>query len=499
VTPLEAYQALEAQERRMHALRGALAMLGWDRAVMMPPGSSETRAEQMAGLGLILHEMNTNSSRVDLLETAKQGVSLLNDWQSANLHEIERGYVRATALPPDLVERKARLSARTEMAWRSAKADGDYDAIVPLFRDLLAIVREEAARFGNALSLDPYDALLDQYEPELRLDQVEALFAPLEADLPGLLDRVIDIQGQQGAAIPLEGPFAIADQEKLSRNIMADLGFDFDHGRLDVSHHPFTGGVPGDIRLTTRYEDTDFIQALMATIHETGHALYESGLPEDWRQQPVGAARGMVLHESQSLLFEMQAGRDPAFIGCLAACSRDVFGGDGPPWEAENLRKHYHHVSRGLIRVYADEVSYPLHVILRTRLERRMIAGDLRVEDLPEAWNAEMKAGLGIVPDNHSDGCLQDIHWYAGAFGYFPTYTLGAIAAAQIFEAATKANPEIRRNLATGDVADLLAWLRKRIHGQASRQSTDQIIRAATGQGLDTAPFLNHLRRRYLD
>ncbi|MBZ0217586.1 MAG: carboxypeptidase M32, partial [Fimbriimonadaceae bacterium] len=465
----EAYLALETQERQMHAVRGALSMLHWDRAVMMPSGSAPSRAEQTAGLSRILHGMVTAPQRGDLIDKALENQSSLDDWSRANLNEIHRGYVRATALSPDLVERKARLGSETEMNWRQARQDNDFSAITGSFAALLELVREEAAILAETLSRSPYDALLDKYEPDLRLQDVEQVFAGLESELPGLLNEVLEHQAAQGGVLPLDGPFPVSIQEKLSREIMVDLGFDFNTGRLDVSHHPFSGGVPGDIRVTTRYDEDGFIQALMATIHETGHALYEAGLPEQWRAQPVGNARGMVLHESQSLLFEMQAARSPQFVEYLAARARAAFGGQGTAWQSGNLLRHYHHVSRGLIRVYADEVSYPLHVILRTKLEREMISGTLKVSDIPDAWNAGMETYLGVRSTSDSEGCLQDIHWYSGAFGYFPTYTLGALAAAQIYRAAVDENPEITEHLARGDVAILRSWLAERIHMRASR------------------------------
>ena len=428
-----AYLQLEAENKRIDAVGGALSVLHWDRAVMMPPGGADARADQMAALQLIVHEMLTAPARADLIAEARARAGALDDWQEANLREMERALVRARARPARLVEALARARAQTEMAWRSARAADDFAAVEPKLAALLALVREEAGVLGEALGLDPYDALLDAYDPGLRADDFLALFDTLSRELPPLIEDVMERQANEGPPLPLSGPFAVALQEQLGRALMAALGFDFAHGRLDVSHHPFTGGVPEDTRITTRYRDDDFIQALMAVIHETGHALYERGLPAHWRGQPVGRARGMVLHESQSLLFEMQAARSPAFVNALASMAARTFGGDGPEWQAENLMRHYHRVAREPIRVDADEVTYPLHVIQRTRLERAMIAGDLAVADLPDAWNEAMRKLLGVAPRNDAEGCLQDIHWYSGAFGYFPTYTLGALAAAQLF------------------------------------------------------------------
>jgi carboxypeptidase Taq len=280
--------------------------------------------------------------------------------------------------------------------------------------------------------------------------------------------------------------------------VMRVLGFEFEHGRLDVSLHPFCGGVPDDVRITTRYNEDDFTQAMMAVIHETGHALYERGLPPDWRHQPVGQARGMSVHESQSLLMEMQASRSRPFISFVAPLARETFGGDGWAWEEDNLYRLYTRVKPDFIRVDADEVTYPAHVILRYRLERALIAGDMTVDDLPAAWNAGLKQLLGIVPPSDREGCLQDIHWYDGAWAYFPTYTLGAMTAAQLFDAACRARPEIPNAIGQGDFTPLLAWLRTHVHGHGSRLSSGELLTRATGRPLDPAVFKRHLETRYL-
>jgi carboxypeptidase Taq len=279
---------------------------------------------------------------------------------------------------------------------------------------------------------------------------------------------------------------------------MTDVGFDFEHGRLDTSSHPFCGGTPDDVRITTRYSEDDFRRALMGVLHETGHALYDQGLPVAWRRQPVGRARSLSLHESQSLLVEMQACRSREFFDYAAPVLRAAFAGDGPGWEADNLYRLNKQVARSLIRVDADEVTYPAHVILRFRLERAMLAGDLDIADLPGAWRDGMRTLVGVEPADDRDGCLQDIHWYSGLWGYFPTYTLGAMTAAQLFDAACVADPDIRPGIACGDFAPLVAWLRRNVHERASSVGAAEILTDATGRPLDTAVFRRHLETRYL-
>ena len=282
---------------------------------------------------------------------------------------------------------------------------------------------------------------------------------------------------------------------------MKILGFDFDRGRFDVSHHPFCGGIPDDTRITTRYEDDGFFESLLAICHETGHALYQQGLPIDHRNQPVGDALGAVVHESQSLLLELQVCSSREFMAFLAPLVRDAFGRDAadPAWSADNLYRHATHVERSLIRVYADEITYPLHVILRYEIEQQFISGALAVKDLPEAWNAAMVRYLGRSTEgDFANGCMQDVHWFAGLFGYFPTYTLGALAAAQWYATAKQADPAIPDGVARGDMQPLLAWLRHNIHGQGRRLTLQPLLGEVTGATLDSGFFRRHLQARYL-
>jgi carboxypeptidase Taq len=497
MTTNTAYLELETRFRRLSAIEGALGILNWDRSTMMPSGSAEDRGEQVAALGVLAHELLTAAAVGDLLVTA-EAAGGLDAWQRANLHEMWRTWVHATALSPQLVEAMARATTRCEMAWREARPKNDYAALKPHLQAVLDLVRETAQAKAAKLGVPAYDALLDQFEPDGRAARIDALFAELEAFLPDLVRTALARQATRPAPLIPPGPFPIEAQRHLGIEMMKAVGFDFSKGRLDVSAHPFTGGTPDDVRLTTRYDEADFARALMGVMHETGHAMYEASLPAAWRHQPVGKARGMVLHESQSLLLEMQACRGPAFLGFAAPRMRAAFGASGAAWEAENIRRLYTVVKPDFIRVDADEVTYPLHVILRYRLERALIAGGLSLDDLPDAWNDGMERALGIRPPTDTVGCLQDIHWPDGAWGYFPTYTLGALAAAQLFQAACAADRDIEAGLARGDFAPLFRWLRTNVHEKGASAGTDALLQAATGAPLGTAAFRSHLERRYL-
>lgn len=492
-----AYDALEKRFRRLGLVRDAAGVLQWDMAAMMPKGGADVRGDQLATLKVIIHEQMTDPAMADLIAAANEAA--LDDWRRANLREMRRAWVHASAVPGDLVEALSKAVSDCEMLWRDARAADDFKGLLPSMRRVLDLTREVARVKAQHLKVSPYDALLDEYEPGGSAAEIDRVFDDLASFLPGFIDQVLAKQAREPAALPVPGPFPAEKQKALALRLMKQLGFDFDHGRLDTSHHPFCGGVPDDVRLTTRWDESDFLSGLMGVLHETGHALYERGLPKAWRHQPVGEARGMSVHESQSLLVEMQACRSREFIDYLAPLAAETFGGSGPAWSAENFRRIYGKVERSLIRVDADEVTYPAHVILRYRLEKALIAGDLDLGDLPGAWNEAMRQLVGIVPPDDRDGCLQDIHWPGGAWGYFPTYTLGAMTAAQLFDAATRVDPSIRRAIGRGDFAPLMAWLRANVHAKGALLSTRDLLTAATGKPLDPAIYKAHLKRRYLD
>lgn len=492
-----AYNRLEQIFTRIGNLDGALSMLDWDQATMMPEGGAAARAEQLVTLKQIRHEILCSAETSDLLAYAEHAMDLLDDWQSANLSRMRRSWRHATALPADLVAALSRAACESEITWRSARENNDFNALAPGLEELLKLSREAAIAKAELMRCTPYDALLDQFESGASVAMIDPLFSELEDFLPGFLPQVLERQKRLPPVLIPDGVFPIAAQREVALGLMQDLGFDFEHGRLDVSHHPFSGGVPEDTRITTRYSETEFLQGLMAVLHETGHALYERGLPQTWARQPAGRARGMIAHESQSLIVEMQACRSAEFVSYLAPKLAAVFGRN-PALEPGNLLRLFQHVGADLIRVHANEVTYPLHVMLRYRLERAMIAGDLQIRDLPGAWNDGMQSLLGITPPNDADGCMQDVHWAAGLFGYFPTYTLGALAAAQFFAAARQNQPEILPSISIGNFKPLMFWLKDNVHQWGCRFSTDELLQRATGAPLGTTAFKAHLRARYL-
>ncbi|WP_198369403.1 carboxypeptidase M32 [Roseomonas rosulenta] len=490
-----AYERLKARFARIAALGEAAAMLHWDASAMMPPGGGAARGEQLAALAGLSHELLTAPVVAEDLEIAR-GEGL---WEEANLALMVRAHARATALPTELVEATARANSACEKIWREAKAQADFARVAPALAEVVRLQRETAQALAAALSMDPYDALMDGYQRGVTAADVEPVFAAYEAFLADALPRAEAIQAARPAPVPLPGPFPVPVQRELCRRLSARIGLDYDHARLDESLHPFCGGTPTDVRITTFYDEHDVAKALLGVLHETGHALYERGLPQAFARQPVGEAAGMAAHESQSLIVEMQACRSDAFLRFLGGELRKAFGGDAAAYAAPNLASQWRRVARGFIRVDADEITYPAHVILRFRLERAMIQGTLEVSDLPGAWNEGLQRMLGITPPDDAKGCLQDIHWHDGAFGYFPSYTLGAMAAAQLMKAARAAEPGLDAALAQGDMAPLLSWLRVHVHGKGSLLGFQDLLRAATGKPLDPQDFMDHLRARYLD
>ena len=491
-----ALTALENRFRQIAALDSASGILHWDAATMLPENSGEARGEQLAALAEVSHEKLTDPQLAEWFAAAEKEKPA-ESWRKDNLREMAHRYRHATAVPQQLISKLTKLRIKSEHLWREAKAKADYAMFLPTFREIIALSREVAQAKADALKLSPYDALLDSYDPGLRNSFVEPLFTDLKSWLPEFVGQAIEVQ-KKHALLPLTASVPIAKQEALGREMMKALGFDTTRGRIDVSAHPFCGGAPGDCRITTRYREDRFTDALYGVLHETGHALYEQGLPAEWRGLPIGEARGMTVHESQSLFVEMQLCRSPAFLAFLLPKLQAQFGVSGEAWELPNVQRALIRVERSFIRVNADEVTYPLHVILRWELEQALLAGDLDAADLPGAWAEKTQAYLHIKPANDAEGCLQDIHWPEGMFGYFPTYTLGAMTAAQLMDAARKALPEVDSDVLRGDFAGLIGWLRANVHQHASQLPTEALIQKATGQKLNPSIYQSHLKRRYL-
>jgi len=498
MTSNSAYDRLTDRFARIAVIGEAGAMLGWDSAAMMPSGGAAARGDQLAVLAGLGHSLLVAPEVAEELDAAEAAGTDPDPWRAENLRLMRHAHTRATAMPADLVEAQARANSTCEKVWREARQKSDFSLVCQHLEEVVRLVREQAAALAPALGLSPYDALMDGYQRGIGAADVAPVFANYEVFLRAALPRVEELQARQPKPVRPQGPFPAEKQEALCRMLSERAGLDYTHARLDRSTHPFCGGTPTDVRLTTRYHEDDFAQALLGVLHETGHAMYERGLPEGYRRQPVGDAAGMAAHESQSLIIEMQSCRSDAYLSWLGPQLHATFGGDAAPYAPENLGRLWRHVERGFIRVDADEMTYPAHIILRFRLEQALIKGDLAIADLPGAWNEGFRALLGLTPPDDARGCLQDIHWYDGALGYFPSYTLGAMAAAQLMAAARNAVPDLDAALARGEHAPLVHWLRAKVHGMGSLLGFNDLLRAVTGKPLDPTDFEAHLTARYL-
>jgi carboxypeptidase Taq len=492
------YKQLEQEFRRLHAFRGALSLLRWDAAVMMPRGSADVRGDQLAALETEHHALLTAPRITRLLDRAQANTQGLADWQIANLREMRRQRDHAIATPASLVSRLAKAASKAEAQWLEARRQGKFELFAPHLEEIVHLVRDKSALLGQALNLAPYDALVDEFSPGISTADIDSMFKALSRRLPSLIRETIALQESRPPQ-PLTGKFAGAKQRALAVEIMKAIGFPFERGRLDESEHPFTEGVPGDIRVTTRFDPNDLFSGLLGALHETGHAMYDLGLPQDWRDQPVGRDRGMALEESQSLLIEMLICRSRAFVRYLKPLLEKHFGVTGPEWDVENLYSHLTRVKRSLIRVDADELTYPVHVMLRYELEKQMLTGELAVKDLPAAWNAGMEQRLGIKPANDVEGCLQDIHWAVGSFGYFPSYGLGAVIAAQLYESLRADVPALDEQIAHGEFGGLFGWLRTHVHGLGAKVTVQELMKSATGKPLSAASFVRYVESKYLE
>lgn len=495
-----AYSVLSDRFSNYMKLAAAKTVLFWDSQAYLPPDGTWARGEQLTAIAAAMRDLVVRDDAEELFAMAAASErESLTEAERANLAEMKRSWLSSVAIPKDLTLEKQRVSNATLAVWRSAKAENDFQSFAKSFKQLVPLIRQVAQAKAAAFGLDPYEALREEFDPGLPGATTHTVLQELEAELPQLLAQVIERQKSWPKPVPFNGDFSAERQRELSYKLLGMVLNEPRKTRIDTVPHPFTLTLsPGDVRITTRYEVDNIRFAIMIAMHESGHALYESGLPRELAYSLVGVARGGTAHESQSLMVEMQAGRTREFLTWLTPRLAEAFGGSDC-WTVANVLNTYRRVGEGFIRVEADEISYPLHMILRYRLERALVAGDLAVDDLPQAWSDLSQKLFGRRPPDHARGCLQDFHWTAGYFGYFPCYALGAALAAQYFERAIADDPAIRDGVAQGDFTRYRAWVRPRIHERASLVSFDEIVRDATAQPFSAGALKRHLRRRYLE
>ena len=470
-------------------------ILHWDMSTMMPVNSRNQRAEQLAYLSKLSHDKIASNQVRDLIFEAKNEDLNQNDLR--NLKEIEREHKLSSSIPSDLVQQISKTSAKCEGEWQEARKTSDFKIIRNSLDELINLTKEEANILGKVFNLSPYEALVNKFEPGSNTKLIANVFDDLQKFLTPLINDIIEKQKSQ-KILPIKNTINETQQKEIAEYIMKIIGFDFKRGRLDKSVHPFCGGSSNDIRITTRYNEDNPLSSLDGVMHETGHALYELNLPEEWRHQPVGKSRGMAMHESQSLMIEMQITRSLAFKKFLSKLLKDKFNIIDKSFDADNLYFIGTRVKKSFIRVESDEVTYPLHIILRFNLEKKIFNNEINTGDIPEAWNEEYKRLFNKKIEKNIDGCLQDVHWYAGLFGYFPTYSLGALTAAQFAHQLRNDLPELDFNIEKGKFDDLIKWLKTNIHEKASFFSTNEVLEQVTNSSLNAKYFKNYINNRYL-
>jgi carboxypeptidase Taq len=485
LVPASAFQALLPRVHRMDAIKQTLYQLEWDQQTYMPPGGVTARATEMGVLSSLRHEILASPETGQLLVEAEH--EPLDEDQRAILREVRWEYDRACLVPTALVEEQSREASVAFPAWVEAKRASDFAAFRPHLERLVELRRQYAADVDK--DAEPYAVLFNDYEPWIELSDARRILSQLREGLRPLIAKAAD----PGASAPaaFEGSWPAEPQMELCRRVVSLLGYDWEHGRLDVSAHPFTSGNQFDSRITTRFEEANPTSGLLAAIHEAGHAFYQLGLPKEQFGTPLGDARDLVVHESQSRLWENHVGRSLPFWQQVLPIFREVFGGR-PKATAEACWRAVNHVQPSLIRVYADELTYHMHIALRFEIEEALITGKLRVKEVPEAWNDLMQKYLGLRPPDDARGCLQDMHWSGGTFGYFPTYSLGSILSAQLhasYQRAVTAPPT--------DYASLRAWLVEHVHRHGKRYRTMELIERATGKPLSPDPFLAYAKEKY--
>jgi carboxypeptidase Taq len=491
------YAKLTERFQQAYRLDHAMTFLSWDQMVMMPEQGNEARSSSIAELASLKHKLLTAPELEEWLQEAQS-----NDDGShaAGIREMKRVWKQATCLPAELVVAKIKAGSKCEHGWRTQRGNSDWTGFLANFREVVSLAREEAQlrmQASDGEIATPYEALLDLHCAGDSQSMIDGVFADLRGVLPELLQTVREHQSSR-EKITLKGRFPLRDQQALCEKLMAVLGFDFKSGRLDQSMHPFSTGVAGDLRITTRFSEGEFVEALNATAHEVGHASYEGGLPAKYEGLPVGSHRNMCIHESQSLLFEKQIAISRSFSGYFIEYIHQYLK-ESAALGKDALWHMMTKVEPGFIRVEADEVCYPLHVLLRYEIESALINGEIEPDVIPEIWDQKMTEYLGIsTGSNHADGCLQDIHWTDGGFGYFPSYTVGAINSAQIFEALCGDHPDWESRFARGDLEFVRIWLEEKIWSHGCAMTSQELMQSATGKGTSPDAYIAHLKKRYL-
>ena len=498
MTPQAAYDELVKRCREISLLGSSASVLYWDQHTYMPPAGTPFRAEQMALISRMTHEMFTDPKINDLISQVEQS-DLVKDEESpeaANIRELRYQYDKLTKLPKELVEEITKTTSLAQQEWAAARQKSDFKLFLPWLEKILNLCRKKADAYGY--EGEPYNALLDDYEPGATVDDIVEVFKNLRDELVTLLGKIKDAPKKPDVSI-VEREYDVEMQRVFGELVAAAIGYDFNAGRLDITTHPFCTGIgPGDTRILTRYNPKRLNDALFGTMHEAGHGMYEMGLPKDkYFGTPMGESVSLGIHESQSRMWENQVGRSKAFWKYFFPQAQRLFRKSLDGVTLDDFYAAINDVRPSYIRVEADEATYNLHILLRFELERALLTGDLKPADAAGEWNSRFKKYFGIEVDKDANGCLQDVHWSAGLFGYFPTYTLGNLYSAQFFAKAKQDMPDLEVQFESGNFHDLLEWLRTNIHQQGQRYRANKLCEKVTGKPLDSRPLLDYMNAKY--
>lgn len=490
-----ALKNLVTELKRIDYLASVVALLSWDEQVNLPRGSADRRTNELKAISNIVHREKTQPHIREWLETIEPEINSLNQTNQSIVREARRNYDKAVKIPSEFVAAKSALNSRAYHAWARARHENKFSIFEPFLSDQVKLAVEEAA-FLNFTSKKTYDYHIDKHDPGLSTALIDSIFAELLQDLRPLVATILNSPKQ--TKLPLLVGFPVESQYAFLKTITTHLGFDYKRGRIDVALHPFCGGNGADTRMTTRFSVNNPLDSLFSSIHETGHGLYQQGLPREHLGTAPGEAIGMAVHESQSRLWENQVGRSRSFWEFWEPRYREVFPKQLSSIDSEEFYFAINTVSLNPIRTNSDEVTYNLHIILRFEIEKRLFQGSLSTADLPYAWNELSSKIVGLRPLNDSQGALQDIHWAGGSFGYFPSYCLGNILAAQLWFSANEQLPDLDNDFRRGEFQPFLKWLNRNIHSLGKTQDTLQIIEKVTGCELSPSFLIRYLTERYL-
>ena len=486
------FERLEEKVSTLVNLENVGEVLSWDQEVMMPENGVKARSSQLSEISGLRHDVLSSDEFGRLIGEAEE--EDLGKEEKAVVREVSKDHERAVKVDEELIQEISRLSSEVVDTWKEAKEESDFSIVEEELKELVRLKREYARQIDP--DREPYTVLFKDYEPYMEFETAEKMLEKLKEELPELVEKIRESDVKISEEV-FKGEFPEDEQVELNKEFLRDMGYDFDRGRFDTSEHPFTSGNQFDTRITTWFDEEDISESIFPSIHEGGHALYQQNLPQDRYGSPLGQSREFIVHESQSRLWENHVARSKPFWSYASDKLEERF----PEFEGVESERLYRAANvvdhENLIRVYADEITYHLHIIVRFELERALINGEIEVEELPELWNEKMRELLGVEPENDAEGVLQDIHWYKGSFGYFPTYSLGSVLAAQIFSTAEEEIDNLGRKVAEGELQELNEWLKQEIHSKGKLLETEELVKEVTGKEPGAEDFLGYVRDKY--